>query len=127
VSVLVVVVTLVAGATGAVLRYGVSAAFSRMPARLPWAVFLVNVVGSFVGGVVLGLVQVGVISHDLRLILLTGFAGGLTTFSTLSVETIQLVMIGRWRSAVVSVAANVVVGVAALLLGCSVAFWLATP
>ncbi len=99
-SALVIVVTLVAGATGALLRYGVSAAFARMPARLPWAVLIVNVVGSLVGGIVLGLVQAGVISHDLRLILLTGFAGGLTTFSTLSVETIQLVMIGRWRSAV---------------------------
>jgi CrcB protein len=126
VSALVVAVILIAGATGALLRYGVSAAFARMPARLPWAVFLVNVVGSLVGGIVLGLVQAGVISHDIRLILLTGFAGGLTTFSTLSVETIQLVMIGRWRSAVVSVVANVVFGVAAVVLGCCAVLWLAT-
>ena len=117
-SALVVAVILAAGAIGALLRYGVSSTFARMPARLPWAVFIVNVAGSLVGGIVLGLVQAGVISHDLRLILLTGFAGGLTTFSTLSVETIQLVMIGRWRSAVVSVVANVVLGVGAVALGC---------
>lgn len=117
-SALVIVVTLLAGATGALSRYGVSAAFARMPARLPGAVLIVNVVGSLVGGIVLGLAQTGVISHDLRLILLTGFAGGLTTFSTLSVETIQLVMIGRWRSAVLSVVANVVLGVSAVLIGC---------
>jgi hypothetical protein len=36
------------------------------------------------------------------------------------------VMIGRWRSAVVSVVANVMLGVAAVLLGCFAAFWLAT-
>jgi fluoride exporter len=125
VSALVVVVTLVAGVAGALLRYGVSASFARMPARLPWAVLLVNVVGSLVGGVVLGLVQTGVISHDLRLILLTGFAGGLTTFSTLSVETIQLVMLGRWRSAVLSVVANVVLGVGAAVLGCCIVLLIA--
>ena len=66
-------------------------AFARTPSRLPWAVLIVNVVGSLVGGVVLGLAQAGVIGADLRLILLSGFAGGLTTFSTFSVETIQLI------------------------------------
>jgi len=38
-------------------------------------------------------------------------AGGLTTFSTWSVETVQLVLDGRWRTAVTSVALNLVVGV----------------
>lgn len=123
-SALVVVSALAAGALGAVLRYATSIAFGRMPARLPWAVLLVNVVGSLIGGIVLGLVQSGIIGDDLRLILLSGFAGGLTTFSTLSVETIQLVLLGRWRSAVLSVAANLVLGVAAVVLGCCLVFWL---
>jgi len=118
VSAVVVVGALAAGALGALLRYATSIAFSRRPSRLPLAVLLVNVVGSLVGGIVLGLVQTGVVGADLRLILLSGFAGGLTTFSTFSVETIQLIMIGRWRSALVSVVANLVLGVGAVLLGC---------
>ena len=109
---------LAAGALGALLRYATSIAFVRRPSRLPWAVLLVNVVGSLVGGIVLGLVQAGVIGADLRLILLSGLAGGLTTFSTFSVETIQLVMIGRWRSALVSVVANLVLGIGAVVFGC---------
>ena len=48
--------------------------------------------GSAIGGVAVGLATTGVISPDLRLILVGGFAGGLTTFSTWSVETIQLFM-----------------------------------
>ena len=89
------------------------------------AVLIVNVVGSLVGGIVLGLVQAGLIGADLRLILLSGFAGGLTTFSTFSVETIQLLMVGRWRSALVSVVANLVLGVGAVVLGCCAVLWIA--
>jgi CrcB protein len=74
---------------------------------------LVNTLGSALAGAILGLAEAGAVNADLRLILLTGFCGGLTTFSTLSVETIQLVLDGRWRPAVISVAANLVLGIGA--------------
>lgn len=96
-----------AGALGAVIRYGVG-----LLVRSPWAVLVVNVVGSFVGGVV-----VASASGDARVILLTGLCGGLTTFSTLSVETVQLVLDGRARVAALSVGLNVVVGVSAAAAG----------
>jgi CrcB protein len=115
-----------AGAIGALARYGVALLVDRTPSdrrrpRLPWAVLVVNVAGSALGGAVLGLAERGALDADLRLVLLGGLAGGLTTFSTLSVETVQLVQDGRSREAVVSVAANVVLGVAAAALG-----WLLT-
>jgi len=47
----------------------------------------------------------------------TGFAGGLSTFSTFGVETVQLFSEGRWRAASVSVALHVVLGVAAAAAG----------
>ncbi len=115
----VVLTALAAGALGAVARYVVSvAAVRRAAARgvaapFPWAVLIVNVVGSAVGGAVLGLAQTGGVTADVRLILLSGFCGGLTTFSTFGVETVQLVIDGRARLAVASVVSNVVVGVAA--------------
>ena len=114
---LVVLAALGAGAGGALLRYAASLTFARQPQRLPWAVLLVNVVGSAIGGFALGLAAAGVMGPDGRLILLGGLAGGLTTFSTFSVETIQLVRDGRRRAAVVSVLANLVLGVAAVLIG----------
>ena len=104
---LIVVLVVVAGAAGSVLRYLVGRAGAR--ASWPWPVLLVNVVGSFVAGVA--------IHSDLSLIVVTGFAGGLTTFSTLSVETVQLATEGRWRTASLSVALNLVVGVAAAAAG----------
>jgi CrcB protein len=105
-------VVIVAGIAGALIRFAVGKAFPR-PRGVPIAVLIVNVVGSAIGGAVLGLATTGVVSSDLRLVLLTGFCGGLTTFSTFSVETIQLVMDGKWRPALLSVAANLVLGIAA--------------
>ena len=95
-----------AGILGAVLRYLVT---SRSPR---WGVLAVNVVGSFLGGI-----AIGALSGDARLILLSGFCGGLTTFSTFSVETIQAVLDGRVRAAAASVAANLALGVGAAALG----------
>lgn len=100
---------IVAGGLAAVTRYLVSVWFSGNR-RFPWAVLLVNAVGSALGGLVLGLGSG--LGDDIRLVLLTGVAGGLTTFSTFSVETVQLVFEGRWRVALVNVAANLAVGIA---------------
>lgn len=115
----VLVAALAAGAGGALLRYLVSVLAARRAAArgdatpFPWAVLVVNVVGSAIGGAVLGLAQVGGVSADARLILLSGLCGGLTTFSTFGVETVQIVIDGRARAALVSVSANLVLGLAA--------------
>jgi len=99
-----------AGAAGAVLRYLTARAFSSYTG-FPWAVLVVNVVGSALGGTLAGLAHVGTIDANLEIILLTGLCGGLTTFSTLSVETMQNVTLKRMRVAVISVLANLVVGI----------------
>jgi CrcB protein len=121
VSALVIAVALLAGALGAVLRFAASTVAGRTRANLPWAVLVVNVVGSLVGGIVIGLAQSGAIGADARLVVLGGFAGGLTTFSTFSVETVQLALAGRWRTALGSVVANLLLGLAAAVLGFALA------
>jgi len=87
------------------VRYQISLALAHRT-NFPYAVLTVNVIASAVGGVVLGLAYRGAIPSEWRLILLTGVCGGLSTFSTWSVETIQLVRVGRWRSALGSVTLN---------------------
>lgn len=120
-SALVIVVALGAGAFGAALRYAASTLIGRTRKNLPWAVLLVNVVGSLVGGVVIALAESGAMSSDARLIVLSGFAGGLTTFSTFSTETVQLALTGRWRIALGSVLANLLLGIAAAVAGFALA------
>ncbi|MBB5633237.1 CrcB protein [Cryobacterium mesophilum] len=114
-----VVVTLAAGGVAAVARYLLSVATARVSKAesFPWAVLIVNVVGSGLGGVVLGLARHAALSPDIQLIVLTGVCGGLTTFSTFSVETIQLLTHGRWRAACLSVGLNLVVGIGACTAG----------
>lgn len=104
---LVVALVLVAGALGSALRYLVGRAGAR--ASWPWPVLAVNVAGSLIAGVG--------IHSDLALVAVTGLAGGLTTFSTFSVETVQLASEGRWRAATSSVALNLVLGIAAATAG----------
>jgi CrcB protein len=119
VSALAVVAALVAGGLAAVVRFGLSTLLARVSRKesFPWAVLIVNAVGSGLGGALLGIAQSSGASADLQLIILTGVCGGLTTFSTFSVETIQLITHGRWRSAVLSTALNLVAGVGACAFG----------
>lgn len=107
-----IVAVLVAGAVGAVARWLVSRAF-QSTAPLPVAVLVVNVAGSAIGGAIYALSTASALPCGLTLVLLTGLCGGLTTFSTFSVETVQLVLGGRARLAVASVAANLALGVGA--------------
>lgn len=111
--------TMGAGAIGALARYltGVLAARIGGIRELPVAVLVVNVIGSFLAGLLLGMLRAGGLDPATELILVTGVCGGLTTFSTLSVETVQLALIGRWRLALLSVGANLVVGLGAVAAG----------
>jgi CrcB protein len=108
------------GGVAAVVRYLVTLAFGGRGV-LPWAVFTVNAVGSAIGGTIVGLAADGIASGSLQLILVGGVAGGLTTFSTWSTESVQLFLAGKWRVAGVNVVLNLVVGLAAATAGYLVA------
>jgi len=109
----------VGGALGAVLRQLASVALvGRGP--ILWGVLVVNVVGSFVAGVALTAPLEGAYTSAVQLIIVSGLCGGLTTFSTFAVETVQLVLDGKHRAAAASVALNFGVGVPAALLGLAV-------
>lgn len=108
-----ILLVLAAGALGALVRYGTTLLARRRPARLPWAVLAVNVAGSLVAG----MAAAAPVGSEVRAILVLGFAGALTTFSTLSVETIELVLERRAKLAIASVALNLVLGIGAAALG----------
>jgi len=117
VNALVVAAVVAGGGAAAVVRYFVSRALPVRPGRLPIGVLIVNVAGALLGGIILGLAERAVLSTDLRLVLLTGVCGGLTTFSTWSVETIELALKGRWRSAVLNLVGTLLLGIAACAAG----------
>lgn len=100
-----ILLILLAGALGTVLRYLVSLSGSV------WAVLIVNVVGSFIAGLAISM------SGDMQAIVAVGFCGGLTTFSTFSVRTVELAVHGKWSQAVSAVVGNVLLGLTAAAFG----------
>jgi CrcB protein len=78
------------GAIGATARYGTGLALPPQPDAFPVATFLVNVVGTVILGAVAALPADWLSAHELaRPVIGTGFCGGLTTFSTMSLEIYQ--------------------------------------
>lgn len=92
---------------------------SRHTSRLPWGTLTVNVVGSFILGLVAGLTSVHHAPPWVLTLVGTGFCGALTTFSTFSFETFRLLDERLWWTATVNVVGSVAVGLAAVALG----FW----
>ena len=112
-----VATVLVFGGAAAVIRYLVSRTLPLGPGGLPLGVLVVNVAGSLIGGVVLGLAERAAIGDDVRLVLFTGVCGGLTTFSTWSVETVDLILKGRWRTGLIGLVGNLVLGLGVCAAG----------
>ncbi len=94
--------------------------------RFPLGTFLINVAGSFVLGLLGGLLADRSFPHAdaVRLALGTGFCGGFTTFSTFEWETHALLEDGLWLPAAANVALSVAAGLVAVRLGVVVArYW----
>src|SRR6185437_16817588 len=93
----------VGGALGSMARFWLTGAMVSLTGpRFPWGTLLINVVGSFVIGLVAGLTLVPerVAWHpDVRIFLMTGVCGGFTTFSAFSLQTLELVQAGETGAA----------------------------
>ena len=109
-------------ALGALLRWVLSLGLNHVWPALPMGTLVANLVGGYLIGLAMALfAQQPQLPPEWRLFVITGFLGGLTTFSTFSAEVVQALNQGRlgWAAATVSV--HVVGSLALTLLG------LATP
>ncbi|CAI3800980.1 fluoride efflux transporter FluC [Pseudarthrobacter sp. MM222] len=108
------------GVAGALLRFAVDSWFAHRPGprpHWPWATLTVNIVGSFLIGVSLGLTDLLGLAPEWHTALSAGLAGGLTTFSSWTTATVRLVSEARYRAAGLNVAVNLLAGLAAAALG----------
>ena len=108
----------VGGALGALLRYGTALLVLRVWTEpLPLATWAANLLGCFLMGLLVPLIGRPGADPAWRLLLLVGFLGSYTTFSTFSLETLVLWEQGHPGTALVNVAASVVLGLVAVGLG----------
>lgn len=108
----------VGSALGGAGRYWCSVAVARRYGeRFPWGTLVVNVVGSFVIGIFAGLGPDGtnLVDAGVRQFVIIGLCGGYTTFSSFSLQTLNLVRDGQWREAFWNIVLSA--------LACVVAVW----
>ncbi len=109
----------VGGAVGCALRYaGTLGATRLLGAGFPYGTLFVNLLGCLLAGFLFSLAaRHAGLSPTVRLLVLTGFLGGFTTFSTFMVETVTLIEDGSWLLAAGSFVGNNVAGGALALAG----------
>ncbi len=86
-----VLLVMVGGGLGAASRYGVGLLTARFfGLHFPWGTLVVNFAGCFTIGLLFALAERSrLLTPDIRLLLITGYLGGLTTFSAFSLETVN--------------------------------------
>lgn len=110
---------ILAGGVGACVRYVVDSFIkSRTPdATFPWSTAIISVTGSFVLGLLTGLVVSRIASNDVSAVVGTGFLGGYTTFSTASYEAVHLVREKHYGAAFAYVFGILVAGIVVAYAG----------
>jgi CrcB protein len=105
------------GFCGAIARHGFNLAFKRF-ADFPWSTFAANMTGCLLIGLLMALVlDRKMTSETMSAFLVTGFLGSLTTFSTFSMQSLELIQAGRFSAAMANILLNVIVGLSAVFLG----------
>jgi CrcB protein len=111
------------GALGSVLRYKIDGwVQAGAGGAFPWGILVVNVTGCFVAGLLMTvLLERTSVSDEVRTGLLVGVLGGYTTFSTFSLQSLDLADAGLWGYVALNVLASVAGALLAVWLGQQVA------
>ena len=111
------------GGLGSLARYlAGTAVMTRFGGRFPLGTMVINVSGSFLIGLLMTLLTERLQPHpNWRLLLVVGFLGGYTTFSSFEWETLGLVRDGGWWLGLINAAGSVVLGYISVLLGAFIA------
>ena len=114
-----IILLFLAGGCGSLSRYALSGIFQRMVSiSFPVGTYIVNVTGCFLFGLIWAYAQDRIgLSPDFRAIVLTGFMGAFTTFSTFIFESTALLDSSQWFYFTINVIGQIVTGIILLKFG----------
>ncbi|ART75544.1 fluoride efflux transporter CrcB [Sutcliffiella horikoshii] len=115
-----ILILTVGGGSGALCRYLLGlAVMKKFPTpRIPIAMIIVNIIGSFGLGILYGNVYTETLYNDALFVFLgLGFFGAFTTFSTFSVEAVQLIMDNKYQHALIYLSLSIFGSIIGFLLG----------
>ncbi|QQS37889.1 MAG: fluoride efflux transporter CrcB [Ignavibacteriales bacterium] len=103
------IIVSIGAAAGGTFRYWMTSFIHKLfPSTFPYGTLTVNILGSFLLGVIIFYFDdKNLISPSLKLLLTVGFCGGFTTFSTFSIETINLLRDSEISLALLNISANI--------------------
>jgi CrcB protein len=110
----------IGGAIGSIFRYLTSVWVQKLNvnSNFPWATFLTNGLGCLLIGILMGyFTKHNLLNSQLKWLLVTGFCGGYTTFSTFGFETLQLTQNQQFATALLYTISSVCIGITAVFIG----------
>jgi CrcB protein len=112
----------VLGAVGTLCRYWLDGrVLAWCGTKFPWGILAVNALGCFLFGLVYPLAEERLlISGETRLIILTGFMGAFTTYSTFTFQTAEFLRESQWLAAAFNIGAQLMLGLACLFAGLAI-------
>jgi len=105
------------GGLGAIARYSISKIIPTGTNGFPFGTWVANIISCIILGFLLSKLLEKELSTTYQLLLITGFCGGFSTFSTFSAETLQLLQNGQSHIAISYVAASILVCLLAVWIG----------
>ena len=106
------------GGLGSALRFVISRALNKSALEIPMGTFTVNIVGSLLLGLILGIsLKSGSLSNNTMLFLATGFCGGFTTFSTFTFENQVFLRTGDYTNFALYTFGSILAGFSAIFIG----------
>lgn len=107
----------IGGGLGSLLRYGLSIYFKSNVNYFPWSTFIANLISCFIAGIALTMIEKNLLPAASRTLLISGFCGGFSTFSALSIESLALWQNGNYVIFGLYLIASIVAGILMVIAG----------